>query len=679
MSPRPSRSLLVLSLLAAAATAQTVGPGSQSPDTSGFGAKVLAPTTAELAGQSLAGYPHFQHVRVIHEGGAVELGVDPLLVPAVAGISADVYVVAARTTAGWQGDRLLVDVRAGGAQPVTFTASGIQSNTVQLDAGTLSGNAGTGLGVGYDVVVDVNLNGVLDDEDVIDGLGDEAGFYVVADTTQPGPLATVEITYSGGSFLGQNTFYPANIATLGKVPLVVVSHGNGHDYRWYDHIGHHLASYGYVVMSHQNNTGPGSSFASLTTLSNTEYILANQATIGGGVLDGHIQEDNILWIGHSRGGEGVVRAYTRLLNDEWTSTYFDEDDIQMVLSIAPVTHISSSLSFPDDTNFILMYGSSDADVSGSPSSSSSKPFAFYERAFGYKHVFYVQGAGHAYFHNGGGSCVCTGPSTLSLATVHDYELGYVLPLVKRYADGNVPALDFFERMDGDLRPAGLAASVVASKEYREPLALGHFVIDDFQTQTSLGVSSSGAAVTRSVFNAVEGLMRDQDGSFNFSAAVPMNGMTRYDDSGDDGRALVFDWPSPGSYFLEFAVPTAAMDMSDDAYLSFRACQGTRHPETDLLDGPVEFTVTLRDTGGTTSSIRTGLYGDITRTYERTGSGSGAGWANEFSTVRLRLTDFLVDGSGLDLTGVEAVRFEFGAGFGSVRGRLGFDDLEIVSQ
>jgi hypothetical protein len=233
-------------------------------------------------------------------------------------------------------------------------------------------------------------------------------------------------------------------------------------------------------------------------------------------------------------------------------------------------------------------------------------------------------------------------------------------------------------MDGDLRPLGVPANVVASKEYREPIALGNFVIDDFQTSTSIAVSSSGAAVTSNLLNAYEGLMRDQDGSFAFSSSVPMNGMTRYDDSGDDGRALVFDWSWPNTYFLEFAVPAAATDMSDDAFLSFRACQGTRHTQTDLLDGPMEFTVTLRDSGGVSSSIRTGLYGDVTRTYERTGSGSGAGWANEFSTVRLRLTDFLVDGSGLDLTDVEAVRFEFGILFGSIRGRLGFDDLEIVS-
>jgi len=395
------------------------------------------------------------------------------------------------------------------------------------------------------------------------------------------------------------------------------------------------------------------------------------------VLNGHIDADNIVFIGHSRGGEGVVRAYVRLLNDEFTSPFFDEDDIRLIVSIAPVTHIDSSLSHPDTVNYALMYGAADSDVSGTPSVAASKPFAFYERAKGNKSVFYIQGVGHAYFHNGGGSCVCTGPAILPQAEVHDYELGYFLALVKRYVDGNVPARDFLERMDGDLRPLGVTSSAIASKEYREALSDGNFVIDDFQTATSTALSSSGGAVTGNVQNLVEGLMRDQDDTFNFSAAVPHNGMTRYDDTGDTGRCAVFDWTSPGTAFYEFALVPGAQDLSDDTWLSLRACQGTRHPATDLLDGPLSFTVVLRDAQGTASAIQTTLYGDITRTYERTGAGIGAGWANEFSTVRLRISDFALDGSGIDLTSIVAVRLQFGASFGSERGRLGLDDLELV--
>ena len=45
--------------------------------------------------------------------------------------------------------------------------------------------------------------------------------------------------------------------SLGELPLLVVSHGNGHSFAWYRFLQDHLASYGYIVFSHDNNTLPG--------------------------------------------------------------------------------------------------------------------------------------------------------------------------------------------------------------------------------------------------------------------------------------------------------------------------------------------------------------------------------------------------------------------------------------
>jgi hypothetical protein len=53
-----------------------------------------------------------------------------------------------------------------------------------------------------------------------------------------------------------------------------------------------------------------------------------------------------------------------------------------------------------------------------------------------------------------------------------------------------------------------------------------------------------------------------------------------------------------------------------------------------------------------------------------------GWQNEFVSVRIRLADFRVD-SDIDLSRIAAVRFDFGAEFGSARGRIGLDDIELV--
>ena len=59
-------------------------------------------------------------------------------------------------------------------------------------------------------------------------------------------------------------------------------------------------------------------------------------------------------------------------------------------------------------------------------------------------------------------------------------------------------------------------------------------------------------------------------------------------------------------------------------------------------------------------------------------GPQLGWNNEFETIRIRLTDFLANGSGLDLTDMEAIRFEFGGASGSDVGRIGLDDIVLTN-
>jgi hypothetical protein len=151
----------------------------------------------------------------------------------------------------------------------------------------------------------------------------------------------------------------------------------------------------------------------------------------------------------------------------------------------------------------------------------------------------------------------------------------------------------------------------------------------------------------------------------------MNGMVR-GRVNDATKGLVFD-SDVNSAFIEWSVVAAQRDFSTKAYLSFRACQGTRHPLTAAELHDTDWVVYLRDAAGHWSGIAFGAYGGgIEEPYQRTGAGAGAGWQNEFETIRIRLTDFLHDGSGLDLTNIVAVRLE------SPVGRLGFDDLEVTA-
>ena len=174
--------------------------------------------------------------------------------------------------------------------------------------------------------------------------------------------------------------------------------------------------------------------------------------------------------------------------------------------------------------------------------------------------------------------------------------------------------------------------------------------------------------------AEKAVHQDANTNLDWNPNDPFNGMTRAGFPADNPNGIVFSWDQPA--YLEFAVDPAERNWSDDQVLSFRACQGTRHPNTQAVLGDLTFLVTLRDATGATSSIDIGAYGGgIEEPYQRQQIGSSPGWTNEFETIRLRLTDFLANGSGLNLALIEAVRFEFGLP-GSEVGRLGFDSLEL---
>lgn len=632
----------------------------------------------ELAGNGLTGYPFFDYVRAFNSGSPVAVAVDPGRF-AVAGETAEIYLVHAKTRGEWNADPSLVDISSGGAETVTFVGGGIQDNTYTVDAGTLSGDAGIGLGVGYDVVVDLDRNGQLGPGDLVDGFGDEAGLYTIHDLTQAGPLAVTEITYSGGSFLGQNTFYPTNVDSLGLLPLVVVSHGNGHNYLWYDHIGFHLASYGYVVMSHQNNTQPGIEAASTTTLTNTDYFLSHLDSIAGGAMQGHIDGSRIIWIGHSRGGEGIVRAYDRIHDGAWFPTDYDLADLKLLSSMAPTNYLGANSSHPHKVPYHVWVGGADADVSACPWADHRLSLVLLDRAEGYRQSISLHGAGHGDFHNSGGSSVASGPCLLGRATTHALMRGYLLPLVEFYTENNLPAEDFLWRQWESFRPIGAPTSncVVVDLYYRPGDEAGKFVIDDFQTEPSVTISSSGGAVSYTVTELTEGHLDDANTTFTHSASDSMNGMT-VGGAGDATRGIVFSFYGGSQKSLEFELVPGSRDLTRWVYLTLRAAQATRHPLTTAELEDATFTVSLVDGNAVESSINIGAFGGgLEEPYQRTGCGTGAGWANEFETIRIRLTDFLNNASGLDLGDVRKVRLLFGAGYGSSAGRFGLDQLELL--
>jgi hypothetical protein len=644
------------------------------------------PLGTELAGNSLDQYPFFEYVRAFNEDATVEVAIDPTRFPEIVGRTGDIYVVATKTAAQWSADPSLVDVTSGGPQTETFGGTTIQENTFGVTGPhELDADAGIGLGVGYDVVLDLNQNGTLDADDIIDGLGDEAGLYAVHDTTQRGPLAIVATIYHEPTGYCRLT-YPADIAPLGQRPLVVIAPGLGGHYTWYDHVGFHLASYGYIVVCHAEGTIGGIEVGATKTLGSTDYFIGNQGTIAGGVLDGHIDSHRIVWMGHSRGGEAIVRAYDRLFDGDDVPQNYGVDDIVLLSSMAPMDFLGRTMSNPHGANYHVWVGSADAYVTGIPGMALGQLFTMYERATGSRQSTIMQGHGHGDFWTTG-SAEARGPCLIGRPNAHAIQKGYVLPLVKHYTEGNIPAIDFLSRQWESFKPIGAPSgpicpesggdSIVVTNTYHNGASIGDFVIDNYQAEFETTVNSSGGTVTFDVSNVFEGVMRDTDRTFDWTPGDPMNGMILAR-ANDDARGVVFDWEGSDQFYEQEIVPEQR-DISRHDYLSFRACQGTRHPHTIVEIADLTFSVTLRDGSATSSSINIAAYGGgIEEPYQRVGAGTGVGWFNEFETIRIRLTDFLTNGSALDLTDIVALRFDFGPSFGSNEGRLGLDDIELTS-
>lgn len=650
-------------------------------------------TRTELAGNPLPQFPFFEYVRAFNVNAPVDVAIDPTRFPAVVGDTCDVYVVNHKTD--WATNPTLTDVTPGGALMRTFVAGTIQANTFEVAAAsTLNANAGAGLGVPYDVVLDCDQNGSLSTGDFIDGLSGEAGLYMVHDLTAPGPHAVTEeiynldATFASGfgipnNKLGEDLYFPTNAATMGKLPIVIISRGNGHDFRWYDHIGNHLASYGYVVMSHDNNTEPetptpgGTATAMLTTIGHTDAFIAmaEGGTIAGGSLVGHIDAHRIVWIGHSRGAEGVARAYHRLFAGTSTPVNYSRSDIKLVSSMLPTDFGGPSTTNPHDVPYHLWTASGDADVSGAAFSDIGQTFHLHDRATAYRQSTVVQGTGHGWFHAGGGGGVFDGPCPIGETNTHLIQQGHFLALVKHYVEGNIPALDFLTRQYESFHPVGVDTSnpcIVVSHEYRNGAAVGNFIIDNYQTNNATNQSSSGGAVSFDVEGLTEGRLDDNNSDFTWNSADPFNGATQAS-AADDSRGVVFDWTG-AHRFYEWAVPAGANDFNQYRALSLRGAQGTQHPNTLAATGDLTFTVTLRDGAGVTSGINIGAYGGgLEEPFARNG-----GWHNEMETLRLRIPDFLNNGSALNLSNIVAVRLDVGPGFGSNEGRIVIDELMLTN-
>ncbi|HMV68635.1 MAG TPA: hypothetical protein PKA64_17420 [Myxococcota bacterium] len=578
----------------------------------------------------------------------------------------DVYVVAHRSPDAWLADPKLVDVTDDIEHGVVAAGSAAE-NLLQVWS---RARGGPRLTSAWDVVVDFGADGRLDPGDLIDGLGARPGLWTTPDLAAPGRYTPMSGRFNDGNFLVQEIWYPNEIDTFTQpVPIVILSHGNGHDYRWYDHLGRHFSSWGYVFMSHANNTAPGPETASSTTLKNTDHFLETYATRFNGVLAGHLDEHAIAWIGHSRGGEGVVRAYDRLYDHEYTPDHFSLADIRVISSIAPTVFLPATRSDPHDVFYHQLLGSSDGDVTGGVDCAICQSLVLANLARGPVATTYIHGAWHNAFHNGGGWNDGVGPDQLPIEEVHAIEKATLLALLGWRLQGLDGLAGWFSTSPDAARPMGTPDDAIIAATWRDAPTDDILILDAFQLNPEPELNDLGGAVSWTVGGVTEALLNDRNALLTWNEADPMNGMTAVDISGYE-RGVTFDWTGDSSYTTR--VPPGSRDWRRWDVLSMRVAQGSRHPNTVAHGGPLGFVVELVDGAEQATRVDIAPYGLVTEPYLRGGLGDGLGWQGEMNTVRVPLRAF----TGVDLSDVRAVRLVFGTETGAATGRVVLDDLYL---
>ncbi|MEM7308457.1 MAG: hypothetical protein AAF682_17380 [Planctomycetota bacterium] len=282
-------------------------------------------------------------------------------------------------------------------------------------------------------------------------------------------------------------------------PLVLLVHGDGHDYTDYHYLMRHLAFNGYIAAT--INGGWGKS-----NVERSERVRTYLSFIRNNWEHKNFVENNIALMGHSRGGEAVFTAARKLKNDWGT-----DHDINAVIALAPTDNDEDdglegleSLSGLDSESLLVIYGSQDEDVAGYctsgtaldcgqfPFSPQATGFSLYDRAGGegstdgvfiasdaiQKSMLFVQRADHNRWRDQ--PCVSPGIGInppLNCEEHHDTLMGYTNAFLRWQLSGQDDYKPFFT---GEWTPQTVADhDIDILTQYSD--AGGRRVIDNFES------------------------------------------------------------------------------------------------------------------------------------------------------------------------------------------------------
>jgi len=662
-----------------------------------------------VSGRSISGTPYFRYSDAFAVGEDVWAALDPGIVdPGNHGKMCAFYVVQSKSEAEWNADNSLahLGVLGGNAavSKIKLQTGCVNANKVKVwPAAMLPGE--------YDIVADFGNNVTdaatfLPDNayntplDVIDGYF-IAGFRILEDpgtmtdfdhaanwnydenaVDAMGMTGTVDVddentmyaTPGGFSVLTRqvalkaHVFFPADLpgvtdpaqisATQADYPLVVVVHGNGHDYTSYDTLLSHLARNGFVAASIDNRFLSGGipihGMHGLGRANNFFHHLAVlQATFGSRL------QNNIGVVGHSRGGEGVVKI-PRLIHEGSLP-----HNINAVMSLAPTDRYGREvLGGPWAKPFFVVYGSRDGDVSGSPPSGAftwrACGFSLYDRAAdAEKSMLFVYKATHNGFitsNSDNGEAGVLDPA-IQQAITKAYTTAFFRCHLR-----NEP--QWTGMFTGEWTPPSVSSlGAEMYPQYRQPSGR---TVDDFETGAGWQASSIGGMVDHN--NTLVG--DPSDGRlFDFTPAIPgLDTQSPHDSSG-----LKLEWNNAGDR-LAFTIPVGQGDVSAFSTLSLRITQ-KEASGANPVNQPQDLRVALKDLMNNERAIRVSAFGAVPFPDQRATADRRK---SALSTIRIPLASYTIVCAGqvkVDLQNVAELSLVFNI---KAAGEIEVDEIEFTN-
>src|ERR1043165_6644955 len=545
------------------------------------------------------------------------------------------------------------------------------------------------------------------------GAGARIVFAQTTDPGTPGPLAVTREEYNFGDTAFQPTNFPGPVELLASVhyptnlsggpfPLIVFLHGrhatcfksgsalllwpcttNGSQpipsYKGYDYVSEVLASHGYIVVSISANgiNAVDNQVFDLGALARAELIQKHLDiwngfnTTGGAPFGakfvGRVDMSRVGTMGHSRGGEGVVRHY--VLNNSLGSPY----GVKAVFPLAPVDFnrpvvnraaLTVLLPYCDgdvsDLQGVHFYDDARYNVPGDPAP---------------KHYLLVMGANHNFFNtvwspssgipgaandwlafvqNGNSDSQCgshKGNKRLTEEQQRGTGLAYMSAFFRAYVGGEI---QFIPILTGDAPPPPSAQNNNLFVSYHAPdLPNLRRDVNRFLDNTSLSVNALGAAATQTALTPYQ-LCGGDAAPANKCLPSALNAQQPHTTPSARSSApgmsqLITGWNDlTGNYRNN--IPATLGNVSGFQALQFRVSVNFADAR-NLQDLAQDFRVVLTDASGSSASVRVS---DFSSALFYPPGEVGPVPKVVLNTVRIPLSAF----SGVNLNNVRSVQFTF---------------------